>query len=66
MTHRCHGLSSTSSQQEEAESLHFSIPVSTEMQNDDWDTAVQVTRRLFLTVQELWPHEDSTNLWDDR
>ncbi|XP_074483287.1 DBF4-type zinc finger-containing protein 2 isoform X2 [Sebastes fasciatus] len=37
----CHGVTSTSCQQEETESFHFSLPVSMETQSDDWDSPVQ-------------------------
>lgn len=39
----CHGVTSTSCQQDETDSFHFSLPVSMETQNDDWDSPVQVT-----------------------
>ncbi|XP_029986448.1 DBF4-type zinc finger-containing protein 2 [Sphaeramia orbicularis] len=38
----CHGVTSTSCQQEETDSFHFSLPVSMETHNDDWDSPVQV------------------------
>ncbi|XP_073318864.1 DBF4-type zinc finger-containing protein 2 [Pagrus major] len=37
----CYGVTSTSCQQEETESFHFSLPVSMETQSDDWDSPVQ-------------------------
>ncbi|XP_053273252.1 DBF4-type zinc finger-containing protein 2 isoform X1 [Pleuronectes platessa] len=38
-----HGITSTSDQQEETESFHFSLPVFMETQSDDWDSPVQVS-----------------------
>lgn len=38
----CYGVTSTSCQQEETDSFHFSLPVSMETQSDDWDSPVQV------------------------
>ncbi|XP_042369072.1 DBF4-type zinc finger-containing protein 2 [Plectropomus leopardus] len=37
----CHGVTSTSQQQEETESFHFSLPSSTGTHSDDWDSPVQ-------------------------
>lgn len=38
----CHGIRSTSCQQEESERFHFSFPLSMETQTNDWDSDVQV------------------------
>ncbi|KAM6958000.1 uncharacterized protein LKV04_022138 [Tautogolabrus adspersus] len=40
----CYDVSSTPCQREETESFHFSIPVSTETQSDDWDSPLQVSQ----------------------
>ncbi|XP_034460218.1 DBF4-type zinc finger-containing protein 2 isoform X2 [Hippoglossus hippoglossus] len=53
----CHGITSTSSQQEETESFHFSLPVSMETQSDDWDSPVQVSLRPSLAPVQVSPAE---------
>ncbi|XP_041821823.1 DBF4-type zinc finger-containing protein 2 isoform X2 [Chelmon rostratus] len=40
----CYGISTTTCQQEETESFHFSLPVSMETQSDDWDSPVVLQR----------------------
>nr|XP_019963289.1 PREDICTED: DBF4-type zinc finger-containing protein 2 isoform X2 [Paralichthys olivaceus]XP_019963290.1 PREDICTED: DBF4-type zinc finger-containing protein 2 isoform X2 [Paralichthys olivaceus]XP_019963291.1 PREDICTED: DBF4-type zinc finger-containing protein 2 isoform X2 [Paralichthys olivaceus] len=49
----CHGITSTSCQQEETESFHFSLPVSMETQSDDWDSPVQVALRPSLAPVQV-------------
>ncbi|XP_060922966.1 DBF4-type zinc finger-containing protein 2 isoform X3 [Limanda limanda] len=53
----CHGITSTSDQQEETESFHFSLPVSMETQSDDWDSPVQVSFRPSLAPVQVSPAE---------
>ncbi|KAI3365887.1 hypothetical protein L3Q82_000875 [Scortum barcoo] len=51
----CYGVSSTACQQEEAESFHLSLPVSTETQSDDWDSPVQVVLQRGQTLSDTQP-----------
>ncbi|XP_044043442.1 DBF4-type zinc finger-containing protein 2 isoform X2 [Siniperca chuatsi] len=50
-----YGVSSTPCQQEEAESFHFSLPVSMETQSDDWDSPVQVVLQRRQTLSDTQP-----------
>ncbi|XP_026185233.1 DBF4-type zinc finger-containing protein 2 isoform X2 [Mastacembelus armatus] len=51
----CYGVSSTPCQQEEAESFHYSLPVSMETQSDDWDSPVQLVLRGAQTLSDTKP-----------
>ncbi|XP_039979027.1 DBF4-type zinc finger-containing protein 2 isoform X2 [Xiphias gladius] len=64
----CYGVNSTPCQQEEAESFHFSLPVSTETQSDDWDSPVQVVlqRAQALRDQKPAPTPFQVNLAEGR
>nr|XP_046238790.1 DBF4-type zinc finger-containing protein 2 isoform X2 [Scatophagus argus] len=48
----CYGINSTTCQQGETESVHFSLPVSMETQSDDWDSHVQVVLQQQQTLSD--------------
>ncbi|KAM8722305.1 DBF4-type zinc finger-containing protein 2 isoform 2-T2 [Acanthopagrus schlegelii] len=57
----CYGVTSTSCQQEETDSFHFSLPVSMETQSDDWDSPVQHDTLLAHTPVQV-SHVDEQDL----
>ncbi|XP_074520512.1 DBF4-type zinc finger-containing protein 2 [Halichoeres trimaculatus] len=58
----CYGVSSAPGQQEETESFHLSIPVSTETSSDDWDSPVQPSHTPVQVSQTQ--RRDLTHLMD--
>ncbi|XP_035494688.2 DBF4-type zinc finger-containing protein 2 isoform X2 [Scophthalmus maximus] len=60
----CHGVTSTSCQQEETDSFHFSLPVSMESQSDDWDGPVEERLRSSLTPVHQGGGRDLSRLMD--
>ncbi|TKS66697.1 Zinc finger-containing protein 2 [Collichthys lucidus] len=59
----CYGVSSTTCQQEETESFHFSLPVSMETQSEDWDSPVQVPSHTAVQVSQV-DKQDLSRLMD--
>ncbi|XP_076579346.1 DBF4-type zinc finger-containing protein 2 isoform X1 [Chaetodon auriga] len=53
----CYGFSSTTCQQEETDSFHFSLPLSMETQSDDWDSPVQAVLQRGRTLSDTLPSQ---------
>ncbi|XP_040888011.1 DBF4-type zinc finger-containing protein 2 isoform X2 [Toxotes jaculatrix] len=51
----CHGVTSNPCQQEDADSYHFSLPVSMGTQSNDWDSPVQVVLQQAQTLDDTQP-----------